>query len=253
MFARVSAVCGLGLLIAIMISSPAVAEGPQRIGHLVIDPARGDLLTSMDVATSDVCTRGTMFAVTLDGPNLTGADRGNVVGTTKIRTLAAESYPGHYVLPLPTDLATYVALVAPGQRIKGDYTLTFACRDTLSTDDLQVFTAKLRVDGKGRYAALRKAATPIGKFINGYSPGTAGFSYSDPTSPDPETVVEVARAEQVSSEPSSGTIPWNSVLLVCGALLILGAAYLGWHGRRETRASGALIDAKSDSRSGAGP
>ena len=40
---------------------------------------------------------------------LKAADRGNVPGTTKITTIGPESYPGHYVVPLPTDLGTYIA------------------------------------------------------------------------------------------------------------------------------------------------
>jgi hypothetical protein len=158
---RLIAACVAGVAVAAISAPPALAEEPERLGYLVVEPAKGDLLTPIDIATSDVCTRGQMFAVMLDGPNLQGADRGNLIGTTKITTIGPDSYPGHYVVPLPTDLATYIATAAPGQRIKGDYTLTFACRDTLDTADLQVFTATISVDGKGRYAAQGDSATPM--------------------------------------------------------------------------------------------
>lgn len=225
------------VLAALLIGVPglASAEEPERLGYLVVDPPSGDLLTAMDIATSDVCTRGQMFAVKLDGPNLTGADRGNVLGTTKLTTIGPDSYPGHYVVPLPTDLATYLATAAPGQRIKGDYTLTFACRDTLSTADLQVFTATLEVDGKGRYKAQGESATPIDQLIEGYVPGSAGFAYGDPAAPEPEEVAEY-EAEAAASQqeaPSEGP-PWRVILIVVGAGLLIGAAYSWWRGRAKS-------------------
>ena len=228
------------VLAALLIGVPglASAEEPERLGYLVVDPPSGDLLTAMDIATSDVCTRGQMFAVKLDGPNLTGADRGNVLGTTKLTTIGPDSYPGHYVVPLPTDLATYLATAAPGQRIKGDYTLTFACRDTLSTADLQVFTATLEVDGKGRYKAQGESATPIDQLIEGYVPGSAGFVYGDPAAPEAEEVAEYEAEVAAQQEATSEETPWRLILIVVGAGLLLGAAYAYWRGRRN--------EAKSD-------
>lgn len=209
----------------------ALADEPEQVGYLVVEPARGDLNSAIDIATSAVCTRGQMFVVKLDGPNLKGADRGNVIGTTKISTIGPESYPGHYVVPLPTNLATYLATAAPGQRIRGDYTLTFACRDTLDTADLQVFTATLAVDRKGRYVAQGESATPIGELIDGYVPGSAGFAYGDPAPPDPEEVASYAETEAAAAEAISQEAPWRMVLIVVGALLLLGAAYAWWRGR----------------------
>lgn len=226
--------CMGAVLSALLFSLPglAMAEEPERLGYLVVDPPSGDLLTPMDIATSDVCTRGQMFAVKLDGPNLEGADRGNVIGTTKITTIGPDSYPGHYVVPLPTDLATYLAMAAPGQRIKGDYTLTFACRDTLSTADLQIFTATISVDGKGRYLAKGESATSIGDLIDGYVPGSAGFAYGDPAAPSSEEAAEYA-AEQPEQTSKQAEAPWRVMLIVAGALLLLGAAYAYWRGRRK--------------------
>lgn len=209
----------------------ASAEEPQQLGYLVVDPARGDLTSAIDIATSDVCTRGQVFAVKLDGPNLQGSDRGNVIGTTKIATIGPESYPGHYVVPLPTNLATYLATAAPGQRIKGDYTLTFACRDTLSTADLQIFTATITVDNKGRYVAKGDSATPIDELIEGYEPGSVGMGYGDPVPPDPEEVAEYAATEATAAEAVADEAPWRLLLVVVGALLLLGAAYAWWRGR----------------------
>ncbi len=222
------------VLAALLVSPPgaALAEEPERLGYVVVDPPSGDLLTPMDIATSDVCTRGQMFAVKLDGPNLEGADRGNVIGTTKITTIGPDSYPGHYVVPLPTDLATYLATAAPGQRIKGDYTLTFACRDTLSTADLQIFTATIAVDGKGRYEALGESATSIEDLIDGYVPGSAGFAYGDPAAPSSEEAAEYA-AEQPEQPTAPAEAPWRLLLIVAGALLLLGAAFAYWRGRRK--------------------
>lgn len=231
---RLIAVCVVGLAVAAISALPALAEEPERLGYLVVEPAKGDLLTPIDIATSDVCTRGQMFAVMLDGPNLQGADRGNLIGTTKITTIGPDSYPGHYVVPLPTDLATYIATAAPGQRIKGDYTLTFACRDTLDTADLQVFTATISVDGKGRYAAQGDSATPIDELIDGYVPGSAGFAYGDPAAPEAEEVAEY-EAEQVAAEaPADQAFPWRAALIVVGAGLLLGAAYAYWRGRAKS-------------------
>ena len=217
--------------LACAVPTAAQADEPEQLGFLVVEPARGDLTSTIDIATSDVCSRGQMFAVKLDGPNLRGADRGNLIGTTKITTIGPESYPGHYVVPLPTDLATYLATAAPGQRIKGDYTLTFACRDTLNTDDLQIFTATIAIDGKGRYVAQGDSATPIDKLIDGYVPGSAGFAYGDPAAPDPEEAAEFAKTEAVAAETVAQETPWRMLLIVVGALLLLGAAYAWWRSR----------------------
>lgn len=223
------------VLAATMWTAPATvasAEEPQRLGYLVVEPARGDLTSTIDIATSGTCTRGQVFAVKLDGPGLKGADRGNVIGTTKITTIGPESYPGHYVVPLPTNLATYLATAAPGQRIRGDYTLTFACRDTLDTSDLQVFTATLSVDGKSRYVVQGESATPIDQLIEGYVPGTAGFAYGDPAAPEPEQVAAYQEVQAQAAEVASDEAPWRRALIVVGALLLLGAAYAWWRGRR---------------------
>jgi hypothetical protein len=242
---RLIAACVAGVAVAAISAPPALAEEPERLGYLVVEPAKGDLLTPSDIATSDVCTRGQMFAVMLDGPNLQGADRGNLIGTTKITTIGPDSYPGHYVVPLPTDLATYIATAAPGQRIKGDYTLTFACRDTLDTADLQVFTATISVDGKGRYAAQGDSATPIDELIDGYVPGSAGFAYGDPAAPEPEEVAEY-EAEQVAAEaPADQAFPWRTALIAVGVLLLIGAAYSWWRGRRSEATSDESDDAVS--------
>lgn len=232
---RLIATCVAGVAVAAISALPALADEPERLGYLVVEPAKGDLLTPIDIATSDVCTRGQMFAVKLDGPNLDGADRGNFIGTTKITTIGPDSYPGHYVVPLPTDLATYIATAAPGQRIKGDYTLTFACRDTLSTADLQVFTATLSIDGKGRYVAQGESATPIDQLIEGYVPGSTGFAYGDPAAPDAEAVAEYAAEQPAAAEQSAGeSFPWRTLLIVVGAGLLLGAAYAYWRGRAKS-------------------
>jgi hypothetical protein len=226
---RLALVAVVGMALSMGTVTAAHAEEPQRLGFLVVDPPRGDLTTAIDIATSDVCTRGQMFAVKLDGPNLRGKERGNVIGATKIATIGPESYPGHYVVPLPTDLATYLATAAPGQRIKGDYTLTFACRDTLDTADLQVFTATIAIDGKGRYVAQGDSALPIDELIAGYVPGTAGFMDGDPPAPDPEDVAEFT-ADQ-SPVGDEGPL-WRPLLLGIGALLLLGAGYAWWRDRR---------------------
>ncbi len=226
--------CLLGALLsglAVMSPGAALAAEPRELGFLVVEPARGDLTSAIDIATSGICTRGQMFAVKLDGPNLEGADRGNVIGTTKIVTIGPDSYPGHYVVPLPTDLATYLAANAPGQRIKGDYTLTFACRDRLSADDLEIFTATISIDGKGRYVAQGDAATPIDKLTDGYVPGSAGLAYGDPAAPDPEAVAEFTETEAAAAETVAQETPWRMLLTVVGALLLLGAAYAYWRGR----------------------
>jgi hypothetical protein len=231
---RCAAACVAGLAMVAGLSAPALAAEPERLGYLVVEPAKGDLTSAIDIATSDICTRGQMFAVMLDGPNLKGADRGNVLGTTKLTTIGPDSYPGHYVVPLPTDLATYLATAAPGQRIRGDYTLTFACRDTLDTADLQVFTATISVDGKGRYVAQGDSATPIDQLIEGYVPGSAGFAYGDPAAPEPEEVAEYEAEVAVQQEATSEGPPWRVILIVVGAGLLIGAAYSWWRGRAKS-------------------
>ena len=232
---RLVAACVAGLALAAITAWPAFAEEPEKLGFLVVEPATGDLTSAIDIATSGVCTRGQMFAVKLDGPNLDGTDRGNLIGTTKITTIGPDSYPGHYVVPLPTNLATYIATAAPGQRIKGNYVLTFACRDTLDTADLQVFTATLSIDGKGRYVAQGESATPIDELIDGYVPGSAGFAYGDPVAPDAEAVAEYAAEQPAAAEQSAGEpFPWRTLLIVVGVLLLVGAAYAWWRGRTHT-------------------
>lgn len=239
----------LALLVAASLAGILGASGvvhaaePEKIGFLVVSPAQGDLTSAIDIATSDVCTRGQMFAVKLDGPNLTGADRGNVIGTTKIATIGPESYPGHYVVPLPTNLATYLASAAPGQRIRGDYTLTFACRDTLSTADVQVFTALLSIDGKGRYTAQGKAATAIDDLIDGYVPGSVGLGFIDPPAPDPEEVAAYAAEQTPASDTASEEFPLRNVLIIAGVLLLFGAGYAWWRGRAKPDAD---TDASDD-------
>ena len=220
--------CAAGLVLSVGMSAPALADEPERLGYVVVEPAKGDLLTPIDIATSGVCTRGQMFAVKLDGPNLEGADRGNLIGTTKLATIGPESYPGHYVVPLPTDLATYISTAAPGQRIKGDYTITFACRDTLSTDDLQVFTADLRIDGKGRYTVQGESAKRIDELIVGYVPGSSGVVMGDPAVPDEGEIAEAA-AQTPPAEPAAWGRP---ALIALGVLLLAGAGYAWWRGRR---------------------
>lgn len=238
----------LALLVAASVAGILGASGvvhaaePEKLGFLVVSPAKGDLTSAIDIATSDVCTRGQMFAVMLDGPNLTGADRGNLIGVTKISTIGPESYPGHYVVPLPTDLATYLASAAPGQRIKGDYTLTFACRDTLDTADLQVFTATITVDGKGRYVAQGDSATPIDALIEGYVPGSAGFAYGDPAAPDPEEVAEFVAEQSAASDTAAEEFPLRNVLIIAGILLLIGAAYAWWRGRAKPDAGADASD-----------
>ena len=224
------------LLPVLAASTVAHAAEPEQVGFLVVSPAQGDLTSAIDIATSDVCTRGQMFAVMLDGPNLKGADRGNLIGTTKIATIGPESYPGHYVVPLPTDLATYLATAAPGQRIKGDYLMTFACRDTLDTADLQVFTATIAVVGKGRYVAQGDSATPIDALIVGYVPGSAGFAYGDPSAPDPEEVAEFVAEQSAASDTAAEEFPLRNVLIIAGILLLVGAAYAWWRGRAKSDA-----------------
>lgn len=230
------------LLTVLAVSGTAHAANPEQRGFLVVSPAKGDLTSAIDIATSDVCTRGQMFAVMLDGPNLTGADRGNLIGVTKIATIGPESYPGHYVVPLPTDLAAYLASAAPGQRIKGDYTLTFACRDTLDTADLQIFTATITVDGKGRYVAQGDSAIAIDELIEGYVPGSAGFAYGDPAAPDPEEVAAYAAEQSATSDTPSEEFPLRNVLLIAGILLLLGAAYAWWRGRSQPDAGADTSD-----------
>ena len=234
---RSLAACVAGLVLAAVPALPALAEEPERLGYLVVDPAKGDLTSAIDIATSDVCTRGQMFAVKLDGPNLDGADRGNVIGTTKITTIGADSYPGHYVVPLPTNLATYISTAAPGQRIKGDYTLTFACRDTLDTADLQVFTATISIDGKGRYVVQGDSATPIEELIQGYAPGSSGFAYGDPAAPDPAEVAEYEAEQAAAETPATEPFPWRTALIAAGVLLLLGAAYAWWRDRTRSKES----------------
>lgn len=249
MAGRLAAACVAGLALAIFPALPALAEEPEQRGYLVVDPARGDLSSTIDIATSDLCTRGQMFAVMLDGPNLKGADRGNLIGTTKITTIGPESYPGHYVVPLPTDLATYLATAAPGQRIKGDYVLTFACRDTLDTADLQVFTATISINGKGRYVVQGDSATPIDQLIDGYVPGSAGFAYGDPAAPDPAEVAEYEAEQVASQDAASEPFPWRTLLIAAGVLLLIGAAIAWWRerARRSESPPGAGEDRDAES------
>lgn len=240
-----ASVCGLMLMAAP--ATPALAAEPEQLGYLVVEPAKGDLTSAIDIATSDVCTRGQTFAVMMDGPNLKGTDRGNLLGTTKITTIGPESYPGHYVVPLPTDLGTYIATAAPGQRIRGDYTLTFACRDTLDTADLQVFTATIRIDGRGRYIAQGKSATPIEELIEGYVPNSAGFAYGDPVLPEAEPGADPAAASTTASaNESSDSLPWRTILIAAGAVLLLGAGYAWWRERSRDRDDTATDQAATD-------
>ena len=225
-----------GLVLAAALATPALAAEPEQLGYLVIEPAQGDLTSAIDIATSDVCTRGQTFAVMMAGPNLKGADRGNLLGTTKITTIGPDSYPGHYVVPLPTDLGTYIATAAPGQRIRGDYTLTFACRDTLDTADLQVFIATITIDGRGRYVAQGKSATPIEELIEGYVPGSAGFAYGDPVVSDPESAADPsAESATAAANESSDALPWRTILFVAGGVLLVGAGYAWWRERSRDR------------------
>ena len=225
---HVTMVLATGLMLSALSVAPALAQAPEDLGFLVVEPAQGDLLTAIDLATSSTCTRGTMFAVTIAGPNLDDPDRGNLIGTTKIQTLGPESYPGHYVVPLPVDLATYISTTAPGQRIRGDYTIAFACRDRLSTADLQVFTAQIRIDGRGRYVARGESATPIAELIEGFVPGSTGVAIGDPPLPEPEEVAEVATL----ASPAESNASWRPMLVAVGVILLAGAAFAWWRSRR---------------------
>ncbi|MEY3734782.1 MAG: hypothetical protein RL347_2141, partial [Actinomycetota bacterium] len=64
--------------------------------------------------------------------------------------------------------------------------------------------------------------------------GSAGFAYGDPAAPDPEEVAEFAETESAAAQTVAQETPWRMLLIVIGALLLLGAAYAWWRGRDKT-------------------
>lgn len=245
--------CAAGALLA---PGTASAEA-DRLGALVISPATGDLDTPIDLVTAGECSRGTTFVVTVDGKGL-ASERGNLVGATKIDSLGLPRYPGHYVVPVASTLREYLLRSLDRARLSGEYEIAFICRNTLDTQPLQEFVGSLRVDEDGGFTALGPAGGEVRDLV-----GAEAFDRAeeaDRLSREAEmAAVEPEISEPTSSEPaaasgpinadpgqaSSGGIEWRAILLVVGAILMLGAAYSWWRGR--SRGGGADANADDES------
>ena len=224
----------------------AAAAEPDRLGDLVISPATGDLDTPIDLVTAGECSRGTTFVVTVDGKGL-ASQRGNLVGATKIDSLGLPRYPGHYVVPVASTLREYLLRSLDRARLSGDYEIAFVCRNTLDTEPLQEFVGSLRVDEEGGFTALGPAGGEIRDLVGAEAfdraeeadrlSREAEMAAVEPEPAEPvssETTVESAPISADPGQASSAGIEWRTILLVVGAMLLLGAAYSWWRGRSRT-------------------
>ena len=229
----------------------------DRLGELVISPATGDLDTAIDLVTAGECSRGTTFVVTVDGRGL-ASGRGNLVGATKIDSLGLPRYPGHYVVPVASTLREYLLRSLDRPRLSGDYEISFVCRNTLDTQPLQAYVGSLRVDGEGRFVALGPAGREVRDLV-----GAEAFDRAeeaDRMSREAEmAAVEPEIIEPMLSETSAGSPESNSgegpagtssveprtILLITGAILLLGAAYGWWRGRSRSEVRDAEVEGDS--------
>lgn len=141
------------------LATPGGVQAVEAPGVLVVSPGSGDLDTPLDVATVGVCERGTTVMVTVDGKGITGDGDEIIVGAIDWSWLDPNGYPSHQV-SLSQTLSNYF-FRAQVPKPKGDYTLTFICRNRLDVEPLQTFTATLSIDAKGRYEVQGDSALDL--------------------------------------------------------------------------------------------
>ena len=238
------------VVVAMLHGASASAE---ESGVMIVLPAQGTIDSPIDVVTGDVCSRGVTFVVAVRGEGIDPATAGNAVGNTDLKILEPALYPGHHAVPLARTLREFFVTNGVSAPV-GPYDLVFACRNRLDMANLQTFSATVRIDKSGTYRALEAAATPLDEFL---SPSPASISSdpaeqgdaadpsgqsAEPSQPgepgqptvgaDPALVVGVADVVEASpTSPAQQDNTWRYALIGLGAVLLAGAAYMGWKSR----------------------
>lgn len=172
---------------------PSTVQAVESPGVLVVIPSTGDLETPIDVATVGVCERGTIVMVTVEGKGIKANGDEIIVGAIDFNWLEPNGYPSHQV-SLSQTLGSYF-FRAQVAKPRGDYTLTFVCRNRLDVEPLQTFTATLSIDAKGRYEVEGGSALDLDTAV-----AEADLDYE--TVPGSDDVLSV--------EPHEGATPDNS-------------------------------------------
>jgi len=225
------------------LATPAPAGASVDPGSLVILPPQGSLKAPLTVATVGQCQRGTAYTVLVSGPGLVTGSDDIIVGAADLRWLEPNGFPSHEV-GLSISLERFFQR-AGVDNPRGDYTLTFVCRNRLDVEPLQTFVAEFAVDRRGKYRAGKSASRDLASAIEQAGveyraiPGTDDVEVVDPESP--ETAEEISSEAAASSTVSSATgdVTLRNGLLVGGVVLLggAGAAWLAMR-RRESQGSG---------------
>jgi|GEM_PF-2441546 hypothetical protein len=263
---------GLSAVVVVAISlgfGPMAAAAEETPGVLVVKPANGDLETPIDVSTAGFCERGTTFMVAVSGKGINGDGDEIIVGATDLRWLEPTGYPS-YDVALSLTLDDYFDR-ADVNKPRGEYTLTFICRNRLDVEPLRVFTAVVDIDKKGRYEALGLASQELPEVLENLGlgsvpiPGSNQVDPVEPSTPDSTGTITSDDASPPGQDPaisdtggqadgSGMTAPPSAMpevmqttatadnstsvqntLLIVGALLLVGSmlAWI-WMSRRES-------------------
>jgi hypothetical protein len=209
---------------------PALAEAADSTGTLVVSPARAELDAPLSLATVGICERGSAYMVTVDGEGIARDSSSNIiVGAADLRWLEATGLPSHQLL-------TSVSLERFFQRAgvatpRGDYVITFICRNRLDVEPLQTFAATLVLDGEGGYQAQGMSALDISEALKearidfSVVPGSDRVVVTDDYVDDavPESEQEAVVDSVAGDQNTTGSITFREVLFVGGTLLIVGA------------------------------
>lgn len=216
-------------VIGVLVTLPsAVASASVDAGSLVVSPASGDVQTPLDLYTVGMCERGTSYMVKIRGKGISGInDDDIIVGASDLKWLDPTGYPSHMV-STSVSLERFFQRASVGKP-RGDYTLTFICRNRLDVDVLQSFEATITIDAKGGYQARGASALDIATAVEQADveyvtvPGSDEVELINPDAGESEAIESEETAQESTVAPSTGTDSLRGILLVGGALLLVGA------------------------------
>ena len=217
-------------VIGVLVTLPtAVASASEDAGSLVVSPASGDVQTPIDLYTVGMCERGTSYMVTIRGKGISGIDDDDIiVGASDLKWLDPTGYPSHMV-STSVSLERFFQRASVGKP-RGDYTLTFICRNRLDVDVLQSFEATITIDAKGGYQAQGVSALDIETAVEQADvdfvtvPGSDEVELIDPDAVDADAIDAEGMAQESTVVSNTGSDSLRGILLAAGALLLVGAA-----------------------------